>query len=230
MTLQERWEANEARKAFVKAMAGFKREPLEIFKRKEVSYETSGGEWVGYMHAELSDVVGVVVPALANHGLSHRWAIRQENARIYVDCIVTHELGHSETVTIDAAPDASGKKNAIQSVASAITYCQRYTLLAITGLTAKGLDDDGRGGAPEGSPPWDDGGADQAPAGAPEVRPPADTRPTYPADRFATNLPEWRSVIASGRKTADQLIAWLEAKHPLTKEQKDELKKPAPKK
>lgn len=226
MGLHERWEANEARKAFVKAMADFKREPLEIFKRKAVGYETKDGEWVGYMHAELSDVVAVVVPALAKHGLSHRWAIRQADARVYVDCIVTHELGHSESVTMDAAPDASGKKNAIQSVASSITYCERYTLLAITGLTAKGLDDDGQGagcGAGQGAggdaPPWEEA---QQRGEAP--RQPVDTRPTYPADRFATNLPEWRQVIASGRKTADQLIAWLEAKHPLSADQKAALR------
>ena len=33
MALQERWEANEARTAFVAAMTAFKAEPLEIFKR-----------------------------------------------------------------------------------------------------------------------------------------------------------------------------------------------------
>jgi hypothetical protein len=36
-------------------------------------------------------------------------------------------------------------KNAIQQVASTTTYLQRYTLLAITGMSTKGMDDDGRG-------------------------------------------------------------------------------------
>lgn len=44
---------------------------------------------------------------------------------------------------MDAAPDNSGKKNAIQSIASAVTYMQRYTLLAATGMSTKGMDDDG---------------------------------------------------------------------------------------
>lgn len=142
--LQQRWEQEQAKKAYVAAMVAFKSEHMEILKRKRVGYETKEGEFVGYSHAELADVTEVVVPAMARHGLSHDWNIRQENARVFVDCIITHELGHSKTVTMDAAPDASGKKNAVQQIASAITYLQRYTLLASTGMATKGMDDDGR--------------------------------------------------------------------------------------
>ncbi len=140
MALQERWEAGEARKAFTLAMTEFKAEPLEIFKRKAVSFND-----VHYKHAELSDVADVIVPAMARHGLSHRWDVKQENARVTVTCTVTHRAGHAESVTMDAAPDDSGKKNKIQQIASAVTYLQRYTLLAIAGLATKSEDDDGRG-------------------------------------------------------------------------------------
>jgi hypothetical protein len=146
MALQERWEANEARKAFTVAMTDFKAEPLEIFKRKAVGYATKEGDFVGYKHAELSDVADVVVPAMARHGLSHRWDVKQESARVIVTCTVTHRMGHSESVTMDAAPDDSGKKNKIQQIASSVTYLQRYTLLAIVGLATKNEDDDGAGG------------------------------------------------------------------------------------
>lgn len=44
--------------------------------------------------------------------------------------------------------------------------------------------------------------------------------PPYPADRFAENLPAWHKVIAEGRKTADQLIAFIESKNTMTEEQK----------
>lgn len=158
MAMQERWEANEARKAFVQAMSAFKAEPLDIFKNKRVSFTTRDGDTTTYNHAELSDVVGVVVPALSRHGLSHRWDVKQGDGRIRVTCFVTHRAGHTESVEMDAAPDASGKKNAIQQVASAITYMQRYTLLAVCGLATKEVnrDDDGRGG--------DDGGDDAVPS------------------------------------------------------------------
>jgi hypothetical protein len=145
MTLQIQWEDREARKAFTVAMSEFKSEPLTIFKRKQVGYTTKENEFVGYSHAELSDVAEVVSPAMARHGLSYSWAIKQDAARIHVACIVTHRQGHSETVTMDAAPDTSGKKNAIQAIASAVTYMQRYTLLAVTGMSTKGMDDDGEG-------------------------------------------------------------------------------------
>lgn len=43
---------------------------------------------------------------------------------------------------MSAPPDASGKKNAIQQIASATSYLQRYTLKAITGVAEKVQDDD----------------------------------------------------------------------------------------
>ena len=146
MAMQERWEANEARRAFVVAMSDFKSEPMEIYKRKQVQFKTQKGE-TSYMHAELSDVVDVVVPTMAKHGLSHRWDVRREQGRIYVKCIVTHRLGHSESIELDGAPDDSGTKNNIQQMASTVTYLQRYSLLAIVGLATKSIgDDDGAGG------------------------------------------------------------------------------------
>lgn len=148
MALQERWEANEARKSFVNAMASFKAEPLVIYKRKQVGYTTKEGEFVGYKHAELADVTDVIAPAMARHGLSHRWVPRQDGGQIHLDCIVTHALGHSETVSLSAPPDTSGKKNTIQAIASTISYLERYTLLAASGMATTGMDDDGQGGDP----------------------------------------------------------------------------------
>lgn len=143
LELQKDWEANEARKAYVQAMSEFKRSPPEIFKRKEVAF--SGTQ---YMHATLGDVTQAIMQALAEHGISHRWDTVQANGQIVVTCILTHKLGHSESTTLEGAPDDSGKKNRIQQVASTVTYLQRYTLLAATGLATKDVeDDDGIGGS-----------------------------------------------------------------------------------
>jgi len=140
MDLQERWEASEARKAFTVAMTGFKSEPVEILKKKNVSFSGTS-----YNHAELSDITDAIGPALSRHSLSYRWDVRQDAANtITVDCILTHIAGHSERVTMTAPPDDSGKKNKIQQIASSTTYLQRYTLLAVTGMSTKGMDDDGR--------------------------------------------------------------------------------------
>lgn len=49
----------------------------------------------------------------------------------------------------------------------------------------------------------------------------------YSAAEFAKNLPNWKAVIESGRKSADDLIAMVEAKAKahLTEEQRDQLRK-----
>lgn len=144
LELQQRWEADQARKAFVAAMNAFKAEPLTVTKSKRVAF--SGTE---YRHATLAEVVDAVVSALSKHGLSHRWETKQDNGSlITVSCVITHELGHSERTTLSAPPDDSGKKNSIQQIASTVTYLQRYTLMAATGLAAKDMDDDGRAASP----------------------------------------------------------------------------------
>lgn len=147
LELQKDWEANEARKAYVQAMSEFKRNPPEIFKRKEVAF--SGTQ---YMHATLGDVTQAIMQALAQHGISHRWDTVQNGGQIIVTCILTHKLGHSESTTLEGAPDDSGKKNRIQQVASTVTYLQRYTLLAATGLATKEIEDDDGAGGPASVP------------------------------------------------------------------------------
>lgn len=151
LQLQREWDADmrareshEAMKEFNRAFAAFKAMPMTIFKRKHVGYTTKEGEFVGYTHAELSDITDVIAPELGRQGLSYRWDIKQAPNLITVTCILSHALGHSIEVAFSAAPDTSGKKNAIQSQASAVQYLQRYTLLAVTGMSTKGMDDDGR--------------------------------------------------------------------------------------
>lgn len=141
MALQREWEADQARKAYVEAMAQFKLNPPKVVKDKLVEF--SGTR---YTHATLGAVTEAIVAGLAAHGFTHRWVPQQEGGQITVTCIITHRLGHSESVSLSSGKDDSGKKNAIQQVASAITYLQRYTLLAATGVaTMDQPDDDGQG-------------------------------------------------------------------------------------
>jgi hypothetical protein len=146
MGLQERWDANEAKKAYHAAMAAFKQNPPTIYKDKHVSFTTQKGQ-TDYHHATIGNVVKQIVAALAEHDLSHSWSTEQlDGGQVAVTCSITHKAGHSESVTLKAGRDESGGKNSIQALGSAITYLQRYTLLAITGLAVEdGSDDDGRG-------------------------------------------------------------------------------------
>ena len=138
MDLQERWEKNEARKAFADAMVAFKAEEIAIDKNKDVSHN---GKFM-YSHATLDNVCRKVIGALQKHGIAHSWRTEQGGGIIKVSCVLRHRLGHEEMVTLEGSPDTSGAKNSIQAIASTVHYLQRYTLLASTGL-AVGVDDDG---------------------------------------------------------------------------------------
>lgn len=138
LTLQERYEANQARKAYHKAMADFKANPPKIDKDQTVKFGTTQ-----YNHASLFNVTEKISGELSKHGLSASWTT-QQNGQILVTCKITHVLGHSEETTIAAPADASGSKNAIQAIGSTITYLQRYTLLSLAGLATCDQDDDGR--------------------------------------------------------------------------------------
>jgi hypothetical protein len=147
MDLQERWEANEARKAFVSAMNEFKKNPPAITKNKDVAFGNTK-----YSHATLDHVCDAVTKGLSEHGISHRWRVDQSTEWITVTCVLTHALGHSEETALKGIADTSGSKNSIQAIGSTVTYLQRYTLLSATGLAAGGTDNDGRGDTSPGAP------------------------------------------------------------------------------
>jgi len=143
LDIQLRWDAEQAKKAYHVAMSAFKANPPEITKDKQVSYKAGGGT-TAYKHASLYNVTKSINEALSRHGLSASWQTAQ-NGAVSVTCKITHAQGHSETTTLSAQSDASGSKNAIQAIGSTITYLQRYTLLALTGLATHDQDDDGKG-------------------------------------------------------------------------------------
>lgn len=142
LELQERWDRNEAKKAYHKAMAAFKANPPTIIKDKKVSFSTSRGQ-TAYNHASLQNVCTEINKSLSQHGLSSSWRVNQ-NGSVSVTCRITHELGHSEETTLTAPADDSGSKNKIQQIGSTITYLERYTLLALVGLATRDQDDDGQ--------------------------------------------------------------------------------------
>lgn len=157
MDMQFKWEANEARKAHAAALTVFKSNPPEILKDKHVYYQPRGSAPVSYDHASLGNVVQCIVQGLAQAGITHRWITEQVEGKVRVTCRLTHKSGHFEDTTLESAPDSSGGKNPIQSIASAVSYLERYTLLLATGLATKDmpLDDDGASageGVPDDSP------------------------------------------------------------------------------
>ena len=143
LEMQERWDAKVAEKAFNVAFAKFKGEAVNVVK----NIEYKDGPLKGRMYANSAAVVSATAPILAKYGLGATWKLTKDDpAWLEVTCTLKHELGHSESVSMGGAPDGGPARNAIQSRGSAKTYLERYTLLAITGLSTDEDDDDGNGG------------------------------------------------------------------------------------
>ena len=157
MSLVERREHAEARKAFAAAISLASAELPTVSKTKLVDFTSSKGR-TRYVYESLDDVVAAVRPVLGKHGLSFRFRLTEDADRLTVTCIIEHADGYSEENSLSAPRDESGQKNYIQSKGSTVTYLQRYTLKASLGLAAA-LDDDGRSA-----------GA-QTPSAAPRVAP-----------------------------------------------------------
>lgn len=140
--LKVQYEKHEAEKAYNAAFTEFKADAVTIVKNRSVT----DGPLKGKKYAELFAVVNAITPALSRHGLSASWKLtKDERDWIEVTCTLKHTLGHFETVSMGGPPDAGGAKNAIQARASTVSYLERYTLKAITGLSEQEEDNDGNG-------------------------------------------------------------------------------------
>jgi len=147
MGLQERWERNQARKAFDAAMAQAKAEIPVIAKNRRVNFASRDPTKAAtdYRHEDLGEIARTVDPILSKYGLSYRYRTDSPiNAPVSVTCIIAHRDGYSEENTLSAGRDDSGNKNSIQQIGSTVTYLQRYTLKAALGLAAAATDDDGK--------------------------------------------------------------------------------------
>jgi hypothetical protein len=134
MSLQDRWEANHARKAFDEAISAAKAK-IPPIERNATGHNSK-------RYANFAAIAKVVDPILSEFGLSYRFRTAQ-GERISVTCILSHKAGHSEETTLSGPADTSGSKNAIQAIGSTLSYLQRYSLVQMLGLAAAD-DDDGK--------------------------------------------------------------------------------------
>jgi ERF superfamily len=149
LAMYERWEANEARKAYQKAIAAARGKIKPVFKNLGANLGSGRRPY-----EDLAEIERSVVPALSANGLSYRFKTELEDGQIIVTCYVEHKDGHFEQSTMSSEPDNSGSKSPIQAIGSAVTYLKRITLKAALGLSTTDqkdvdLDDDGAGGEEE---------------------------------------------------------------------------------
>jgi hypothetical protein len=128
------------------AWVAFQGEITNPIKNRTVTVEhKSGGGRHSYSYAELPDIIDLVRPVLAKHGLGvTQDASSEADGTIAVITRCFHTSGQwveSDPYRLPAGQDA-------QSAGSAVTYARRYSLCAFLGIAAD-ADDDGakaRGG------------------------------------------------------------------------------------
>lgn len=143
LQMQERIVARQAKVAYADALARLQ-PTLPIIGERGAIKNGSGN--VQSKYALWEDIVGVITPLLAAQGFSLSFRTGNKDGKIQVTGVLTHSAGHSEETMLDLPADTSGSKNAVQAVASSVSYGKRYTAGALLNLRTGELDDDGRGG------------------------------------------------------------------------------------
>jgi hypothetical protein len=213
--LHEEFDKKESRKEFFRALSKFQSEVPIIRKKHEVNFEHKmGGGSTQYKYAKLEDIAEAIAPHLVTNGLSYRFEQSVENGSIQVTCIITHAGGHEERSTMYGFPDASGKKNPAQQIASTNTYLRRYTITGSLGLIIAEEDDDGNGGEVS----WgnvgiasdqNQGQYQQASEQAQPQEQPINQGDFCTDQHFDECFPAWEKKIKSGKKTAQTLWTFL---------------------
>ncbi len=95
-----------------------------------------------------ADINEAITPILGEHGFTLWFKLgAASDGKINVTCILSHEHGHFEDMTLPFPYDSTGSKNNIQAEGSAISYGKRYlgcAMLNISSRTPIDIDDDGK--------------------------------------------------------------------------------------
>lgn len=198
MTLNERWEKNESRKAYHEALARAKAE-------MPVATKSGKNTHLNSTYATLDDYLAVANPVLAKYGLSVSWDMRDQTAEsVTATCRISHQMGHSEASAPVTMPITKGNNavSAAQSVGIAMTYARRYSFTAILGMATE----DGDGGN--------------------QTRQTAKVKelPPYDDARFKSIYPEWQAQVEKGDKTPTEIITSLQNRSTLNATQLKSLK------
>lgn len=133
-------KADNAREAFVQALARFQEDCPIIKKTKSVM--NKDGRTIRYSYAPLDSVIEQVRNVLHKNGFAYTWDSLREDEHIKVICKLTHNLGHSEQSTFDIPIVKSEYMSSPQTYATAQSYAKRYTLLNVLGIGTADEDND----------------------------------------------------------------------------------------
>lgn len=133
MAMHERMMGRQAQAEFADSLASMQAELPSIGERGDAAGR--------YKFALWEDINQAIKPILQKHGFALSFRTDTANG-ITVTGVLSHRNGHREETSITLPADASGNKNAVQAVASSVSYGKRYTAGALLNLTSHGEDDD----------------------------------------------------------------------------------------
>jgi hypothetical protein len=133
MAMHERMQARQAQAEFAAALASLQADLPSISERGDAAGR--------YKFALWEDINQAIKPILLRHGFALSFRTDTGNG-ITVTGVLSHRNGHREETSITLPADPSGNKNAVQAVASSVSYGKRYTAGALLNLTSHGEDDD----------------------------------------------------------------------------------------
>lgn len=138
--MRERMQAQQAKAAYLAALAEMQPKLPAIDKRGEINI----GSGKPQKYALWEDINEAIRPILAAHGFSLTHRISQTQDRMSVTAVLGHCAGHTEETSISLPIDATGSKNNVQGWGSSAQYGRRYTGVTILNITTRGEDDDGK--------------------------------------------------------------------------------------
>lgn len=140
-SLREKMKAEQAKEAFVSALANFQSSCPIIEKKKKVF--NKDGKTVRYIFAPIDSIVEQIRESLVRNGLSYSWTIENQPTMVKAICTITHILGHKETSSFEVPIDPESYMTAPQRYASASTFARRYSLCNALGISTGDEDLDG---------------------------------------------------------------------------------------
>lgn len=133
LAMHERMTARQAQAEFADALASMQAELPSIGERGDAAGR--------YKFALWEDINQAIKPFLHKHGFALTFRTDTKDG-VTVTGVLSHRNGHREETSITLPADPSGNKNAVQAVASSVSYGKRYTAGALLNLTSHGEDDD----------------------------------------------------------------------------------------
>jgi hypothetical protein len=135
-------KAEQAREAFLRALAAFQGECPVIVKSKTVTIQPQTGRGYSYRYAPLDVIVEQIRPYLQKYGLSYTIKTRQDDGSLTAICEAHHEAGHTEPSELTVPIDRAARMNDTQKVGAARTYAMRYAFCNAFGILTGDEDTD----------------------------------------------------------------------------------------